>query len=326
MSTRTPILRRLGRSREQGFSLIETLVAMLIGLFLLSGAVTVFMIGRNTSRTGDAVSRMQENLRYALDTIEPDIRMANYWGMTNRSDLLTGVALPAATQTAIDLGVTGNCGVNYTANLTQFIDGRDNAYGLACAAVNYAANTDVLITRRASANQTAALAGKLQIQTTRIGGQIFVNGVVPAGYGAAPLSETHDLFVNAYYIGQVLPSPSGNPQWALHRQTLGSGGATGAIADQVIVTGITDLQVQFGLDTDNDNSADVYVNPGSALLATGRVVSVKLWLLGEADDPEQDYTNTTTYTLGNRVDGPYNDKRRRMLISKTISVRNAQAP
>ena len=299
---------------------------MLIGLFLLSGAVTVFMMGRNTSRTGDAVSRMQENLRYALDTIEPEIRMADYWGMTNRSDLITGVALPASGGTAIDLGVTNNCGNNFTANLTNFIDGRDGVYGLACAAVNYAAGTDVLITRRGSATQTAPVAGKLQLQTTRIGGQIFVSGVVPAGYAAAPLSETHDLFVNAYYIGQVLPSPSGNPQWALHRQTLGAGGATGAIADQVVVTGITDLQVQFGVDTNNDNSADVYVNPGSALLATGRVVSVKLWLLGEADDPEQGYTNTTVYTLGSRVDGPYNDKRRRMLISKTISVRNAQAP
>ena len=311
--------------RERGFSLIETMVAMLIGIFLLSGAVTVFMMGRNTSRTGDAVSRMQENLRYALDTIEPDIRMANYWGMTNRSDLVIGTALPAAGQTAVDLGITNNCGNNYTANLGNFIDGRDGVYGLACPAVNYAAGTDVLITRRASANQTVPLAGKVQIQSTRIAGQIFTGAAVPGGYLAAPLSETHDLFVNAYYIGQVIPSPSGNPQWALHRQTLGSGG-NGTIADQLIVTGIVDLQVQFGVDTNNDNSADVYVNPGSALLATGRVVSVKIWLLGEADDPEQGYTNTTVYTLGSRVDGPYNDKRRRMLISKTISVRNAQAP
>ena len=319
------LLRMPGRG-ERGFSLIETMVAMLIGIFLLSGAVTVFMIGRNTSRTGDAVSRMQENLRYALDTIEPDIRMANFWGMTNRNDLITGVALPAAAQTAVDLGVTNNCGVNFTANLTNFIDGRDGTYGLTCAATNYLAGTDVLITRRASANQTAPLAGKLQVQSTRIAGQIFVNGTVPGGYAAAPLSETHDLFVNAYYIGEVLPSPSGNRQWALHRQTLTSGGATGAFVDQIIVTGIIDLQVQFGVDTNNDNSADVYVNPGSALLTTGRVVSVKLWLLGEADDPEQGYKNTTVYTLGSRVDGPYNDKRRRMLFSKTISVRNAQAP
>lgn len=316
---------KLGR-RQLGFSLIETMVAMMIGLFLLSGAVTVFMIGRNTSRTGDAVSRMQENLRYALDTIEPEIRMANYWGMTNRSDLITGQATPVQTRTAIDNGVGNNCGVNFTANITRFIDGSDGAYTLGCAATNYVAGTDVLITRRASANQQAALAGKLQVQTTRLGGQIFVNGVVPAGYAAFPLSETHDLYVNAYYIGEVLPSPSGNRQWALHRQTLSPSGATGAMADQIIVTGITDLQVQFGVDTDNNNSADVYVNPGDPLLATGRVVSVKLWLLGETDDPEQGYVNNITYTLANRVDGPYNDNRRRMLISKTISVRNAQAP
>ena len=321
------VKRRLAASGGQrGVGLIELMVAIAIGVFLLSGAVTVFMMGRSTSRTGDAISRMQETLRYAMDTIEPDIRMANFWGMTNRGDLITGVAGPAAGQTAVDSVVSSNCGNNWTANLTQYIDATNDAYALGCAGTNTLAGPDVLIIRRTSANQTAPVAGKVQVQTTRIGGQIFSNGVVPAGYAAAPLSETHDLYVNAYYIGEVIPSPIGNRQWALYRQTLQAGGAGGTIANQQIVAGITDLQVQFGLDTNGDNNADVYVDPGAAELAIGRIVSVKLWLLGEADDPEQGYVNNTVYTLGSHVDGPYNDSRRRMLISKTISVRNAQAP
>ena len=326
MSARLTVARLASAGRQRGVGLIEVLVAMLIGLFLLSGAVTVFMMGRNTSRTGDAVSRMQESLRYAMDSIEPDVRMANYWGMTNVGSNLSVIGTPLVARTAIDATVTSNCGVNWTADLTTYIEGRDAAYGLACAATNYAAGTDVLISRRVSAAQTALAAGKIQVQTTRIAGTIFSNGTVPGGYGAAPLSETHDLIVNAYYIGEVLPSPSGNRQWALHRQTLTTTGAVPTIVDTIVVTGIIDLQVQFGVDTNGDNNADVYVNPGAPELVAGRVVSVKLWLLGEADDPEQGFLNATVYNLGNRVDGPYNDNRRRMLMNKTISIRNAQAP
>lgn len=315
--------------RQHGVGLVELMIAMVIGLFLLAGAVTVFMQGKNTSRTADATSLLQEELAYALAAIEPDIRMANFWGMTNRNDLVTNGATPAAAQTIADATVTNNCGNNWTANVAQFIDARDNGnYNLACPGNNVTANSDVLIIRRASANITAPVSGKMQIQSNRRSATIFTNGVVPATYGAAPASETHDLFVNAYYIGEILPSPNGNRQWALHRQTLTAGpvGGSPTIVDTTVIRGISDLQVQFGVDLNNDNNADVYVNPGAPELAAGRIVSVKLWLMALADDPEVGYVNATNYVLGNQNYGAFNDNRRRMVVQKTISLRDAQAP
>ena len=70
-STQTEI-RRL----QKGVTLIELMVAMLIGSILLIGAVTVFSDSRATFRTSDIIARLQENARFALDTIEPDIRQA----------------------------------------------------------------------------------------------------------------------------------------------------------------------------------------------------------------------------------------------------------
>jgi len=309
-------------------SLIELVVAMLLGMLLLAGAVTVFMQGDRTSRTAAPVSRLEETLRAAFDALDPDIRMASYWGMTNRAELVTGAAGPAAPRTAIDALVHNNCGANWTANLVQFIDARDKGkYDLACPASNPTPWSDVLIIRRASASATTPRAGKIQIQTNRQAGEIFANGVVPHGFGPPPRSETHDLIVRAYYVGAAAPSADGLPRFALHVKTL-SQDASGqpGIIDTIVAPGIVDLQVQFGVDTGSDNNAAVYVNPGAPELATGRVVSVKLRLAAISDQPETGEVSAGQQLLGDYDFGPASDHRRRIVMQKTIALRNAQAP
>ena len=59
-------------------TLIELLVALAIGTFLMIGAVTVFMQGRAAFRVIESLARLQENGRFALDALERDIRMAQY--------------------------------------------------------------------------------------------------------------------------------------------------------------------------------------------------------------------------------------------------------
>lgn len=313
--------------RQRGVGLVEVMVAMAIGMLLVLGAVTVFMQGRNTSRTSDAVSRMQENVRYALDTIEPDVRMANFWGLTNRADFVVNAATPANPQLALDAAVAGNCGINFTADLNTFIDGRDNGnYDFACPALVVAPPTpwsDILVVRRATGNVTAPTVGRMQIQTNRMRGQIFSDGIVPAGFAAAPQSETHDLIVSTYYVAEVLPSPGGIRTWALRHKQLGTAGGAPIITDNEVIRGIADLQVQFGVDRNGDNAVDYYVNPGAPELAAGRVLSVKLWLMGIAESGEQGFVNDAAYLLANQNYGRFNDDRRRMVVSKVIQIRNA---
>lgn len=310
--------------RELGAGLIEIMVAMAVGLLLVLGAVTVFMQGRTSSRTSDSMSRLQDAMKYAVDTIEPDVRMANYWGLTNRAELISNVALPAAARTATDALVGSSCGNNFTANLTQYVDGRNNgAWGLGCAAVNPAGWADVLIVRRASAGETALSAGTLQIQTTRINAEIFADGVLPAGFAAAPRSETHDLVVNVYYVGQVVQN--GVATWALRKITLTSTGGAPTMTDMEVVRNIADLQVEFGVDRTNDNNPDVWVNPQAPELVTGRVVAVRLYLMAMAEEVEQGFVDSRTYTLADHVIQP-NDNRRRLVVSKVIHLRNAVVP
>lgn len=320
ISVRAP---RAARRRDRGFGLVEIMVAMVISAFLVAGAVVVFMQGRNSARTSDAASRVQETLRYALDTIEPDVRMAGFWGMTNRGDYVVNAATPADARTAEDGLVAGNCGVNFTVNLSQPVEASDGGYDLGCAGTTPTAYSDVLVVRRASARPAVLTANRLQIQSNRVRARVISDGVLPAGFAAAPESETYDLVVHAYYVSAMGVGANGLAQWALRRKTLASPGGP-AIQDVEIIRGIEDLQVQFGIDTNGDNGVDAYVDPEDPALATATVIAVRLWLMAVSEDQEQGYLNDTNYVLANQDHGRFDDGRRRVVAMKTIQLRNAR--
>lgn len=306
----------------RGFSLVEIMVALVISAFLVAGSLAVFMQGRNSARTSDAASRVQETLRYALDTIEPDVRMAGFLGMTNRGDYVVNGGTPADPRTTEDALVTGNCGVNFTVDVARPVDASDAGYTLACAGTTPTAYSDVLIVRRASARPAALSANNLQIQSNRVRARLFADGVRPAGFAAAPGSETYNVVVHAYYVSEIAAGADGLPQWALHRKVLDAGPV---IRDEEIIRGIQDLQVQFGIDRDGDNNVDAYVDPEAPGLAGSTVLAVRLWLLAVTEDQEQGYVNDADYELANQDHGSFSDGRRRVVAMKTIQLRNARS-
>jgi type IV pilus assembly protein PilW len=64
--------------KERGLTLVELLVALVMGLVLLAGVVTVFVANKQTYRLQDAIARLQESGRFAVLFMERDIRMAGY--------------------------------------------------------------------------------------------------------------------------------------------------------------------------------------------------------------------------------------------------------
>lgn len=69
-----PVVIRL----ERGFSLVELMVAMVIGLIVLLVVGTLFMNSRQTYLAQDANSRLQENARYATELFGRQLRTAGY--------------------------------------------------------------------------------------------------------------------------------------------------------------------------------------------------------------------------------------------------------
>lgn len=70
---------------SRGFSLTELLVAMVIGLLLLGGLVTLMVNSKKNYAQQDYSARLQENARFAVDFLSYDIRMAGYYGCFHNS-------------------------------------------------------------------------------------------------------------------------------------------------------------------------------------------------------------------------------------------------
>lgn len=68
-----------------GFSLVEVMVAMTIGLIIVLAVTQIFTNSHATYQATDGLSRIQENGRFAMEFLTREIRMAGYWGCVNRS-------------------------------------------------------------------------------------------------------------------------------------------------------------------------------------------------------------------------------------------------
>ncbi len=85
-------------SKQQGFSIVELMVALLLGLFLVSGVTAMYVSNKQSYRMTDNISRLQESLRFSLDFMSSDIRMAGY----------LPCRFPPLTRNAIENATTGN--------------------------------------------------------------------------------------------------------------------------------------------------------------------------------------------------------------------------
>jgi type IV pilus assembly protein PilW len=63
---------------QKGLTLVEIMIALLLGVFLLGGVIEIFLNSKKTYRVQEALSRLQENGRFAMDFIGRDVRMADY--------------------------------------------------------------------------------------------------------------------------------------------------------------------------------------------------------------------------------------------------------
>lgn len=64
--------------KMEGFSIVELMVAMLIGLLLLTSLISVFDTSSRMNRTQNGLARLQENGRYAMLQLKQNIEQAGY--------------------------------------------------------------------------------------------------------------------------------------------------------------------------------------------------------------------------------------------------------
>lgn len=61
-------------SQHRGFTIVELLVALVLGLVLVGGVINVFVTSGQILRTSQGLSRIQENARFAVEMLAREIR------------------------------------------------------------------------------------------------------------------------------------------------------------------------------------------------------------------------------------------------------------
>ena len=320
------------RNKQAGLTMVEMMVALAIGSFLMIGAVQIYSQSRQAFVVNESIARVQETAQFAMDTIEADLRMASNWGRNSRALAVEGRSI-AGTPNPNALPEPNECGDGWALDVAMTVDGDNNGYTLPCAAEGgLQANTDSFTVRRATVAPVPLQAGRLQIQTTRIQGRLFADGLVPAGFSPVD-STTHNLLVNSYYVAADSNLIPGVP--TLRRKSLGMVAGAPGIVDQEIAPGVENLQIQLGIDIDEDNTVDRYVNPGdpgdaiydptaAEYIPGARVMTARVWLLVRGITQEIGIQQVRGFQPGDINLGVPNDTFRRIQISKTILLRNAR--
>jgi type IV pilus assembly protein PilW len=342
--------------KQRGLSLIELLVALGIGGFLIIGAVTVQTQTRKTFSVNENQARLQETARFVLSVIEPEVQLAGLMGFSNNPNGLemktTGAYVPVSSLRMGKAATSGipavleGCGANYVLDVTTAIRADNGTWTMTCGAQGggFIAGTDTLTIRRASVEKAAPEVGRIQVYSNRLlpdTGKLFMDGAAP-DVEKDRMMEVRNLIMNAYYISRDSDGRPGLPSLRLKQISAKSG--AGEWLDQEIVRGVEDFQVELGIDPGQDTNGDGipddehgdgmvdnvngvvarYVQPGSAILNTGaQIVAVRLWVRVRAEEAEEGFRDNRNYKYGS-TDFTANDNLRRVVMSRTIFVRNSR--
>ena len=319
--------------RHQGFSIIEMMVAITIGLVILGALSAVAINNGKLTRTNDKSAELQSNGRYALDVLRRDIQHAGQSGLTPPSSLVqartTGYFKTEADAAA---AITNDCAASFALKLEEPIAGSNdnNAYAGTCIPAASYALGDIVVVRYAdmtafNATQNAAPTiaqianGEIYFRSTYISSGLYLQGGAVSTILGSPMQDQR-MNAYVYYISRNTTATDGIP--ALYRVAL----RAGTMTPELVVSGIENMQAQYGVV--NAAGDTQYKNANAVTNAEWPLVqSVRIWFLARNENAEtgDNYSNTTSYVMGDVNYTPTvgaNDKFRRQLYTTTIQLRN----
>jgi type IV pilus assembly protein PilW len=311
--------------RQNGVTLIELMVAMVLGLILLAAVLGVFIGTKQTFNRNQSLARMQEDARYALEEMTRDLSMAGFYAeLVDPASITPDGTLAVAN----DCGPAGIAdwmfqlvragGQSDSINVVDNASGADAAAGFACIdADTFQDSTDVVAVKRVLGAPAPALtAGRTYVRTNDTIGLLYVHPTAAAVAGA---TSDWEYSPRIYYIRTYANVP-GDGIPTLCRKTLEAGDPP-TVVDNCIAQGIEDLQIDWGLDADGDGSANYYVAMPTAAETT-QVVTVRVSVLARSVASEAAYVNDKTYTMSNAPPRTPNDNFYRRVYTSTVVVHN----
>ncbi len=335
MSRRSPF------SSQSGLSLIELMISVTLGIVLSFGAVEIYVGSKQTYRTQDALSRMQENARYALDLLIKDIRNTGYIGCGNLTNITPNIVDTAISAYDLSTVFTGNQSTGAQSWVPS---------ALPTGVASVADHTDIVTVNSAGRCTTpltadmTAVDSDISIATTNSCGfgehdvvmvsdctkaDIFKITNVPAATGLLSHADLANVYTAAeapdimsfksvtYFIRN--DTTSGIPSLFLMDNTRGVNTGTTNPNPVALIEGVENMQIQYGIDNDDDGTPEQYSNASSST-AWDKVVTARITLLMRTI--ENLNAGAHTFTPDGITNVTYNDGVMRKEFVATVQLRN----
>ena len=305
----------IARRTETGFSLIELMIGLTIGLVLLTVLTTTFERVSGGRSNLDRVSRLVENSRFAVDIIGDDVRHAGFYGtFLPPSDTVYTNTSPCAWNVADVTSLGWRPGLTppqYPAQLMGWDDPVAGDPALGCLP-DRVPGTDVIVIRRVSSNPPVPAAqttlnniyvqasqcinDPVLLRVSNVAGQFTLR---TAACDVAVIAPIRRYFVRGYYLAgcnACVPS-DGIP--TLKRLEI----VDNAVRVVSLAEGVLNMQMEYGFDTNDDGSPEQFLTTTTAgVTPTSRwsnVVAVRLHMLMRSSDAANIATTSPgVYDLG----------------------------
>jgi len=322
------------RASSQGLSLVELMVAMVIGGVVMLGAANLFVQNKISYIQDEELARLQESARYGVRYIGRELSMSGFYGGVLVGADVAPIDPNAPLTTCYQWILDTEKGLEHLNN----VDADGNETGAGGGTVNMPSDclssgevqvgTDILVFRRVFDTPTVD-------QTL--------------GSNPTPVDGVHYLRIEDYNVSismeNTLTTVESNVDlWQYSPQILFVRNASAALDGipslcrmrisqnseemantECLLQGVEDFQVEFGI----GNGVD-YVPEQYQLVPTEfqmqSALSARFYLLMRSPHEITGYTNDKSYTLGSNA-GPSNpgDGFYRKVFQSTVTLRNSEA-
>ncbi|MCB1732518.1 MAG: PilW family protein [Halieaceae bacterium] len=330
-----------------GFSLIELMVSIVLGMIILAGATSIYLASKRSMTEGEQVAAISENGRFALQLLNTAVRHVGFFGGSNPADIREDGSLGV---------VAGDCdsgtgpAAAYTTDNAMFAVRTTSASVLGCIDDAYLGpdgnGTDVLVIKGVAPSPlydadpddpSATRDGVISFPTGLSAEDVYVianseSGILLDGADTAPSVSVGTEFAQGvawpyrmqiYYVRQ--PAGGGAPM--LSRKVLQWDSTAGAMAvvTQDLVQGVENIHYLFSYDSDGDGEVDALGDLSDVGGPTddnwNLVMSLQVYMLVRSDVTDPNYTDEKTYNLGDISVTPGGNVRR-ILLNTDIAMRN----
>lgn len=342
----------LRSSMQSGFTLIEMMIALAIGLFMTAIIASLYLNMRNSFRYQEDFARVQESGRFAMEAISRDFRMLGYTGcgsVTKLANVVTGGAtspylnfaspvigyeggvstFPAAlTSAGVIAGTDAVILLGADTSSELVVQSHDPASAVITTKAHSLKAGEILLindcnqaalfqsTGPAASNPTTVEHAASVGTPGNCSKELGASCGTAKNYQFKPGSSLMRIYSNAYFVA---PSSSGNGR-SLWSMSMG-GQVNGTSTAKELIEGVENMQITYGLDGNGVRSANQFVKASSIAASDwSKVVAARVSLL--VSSAKDNITAAPqTYEFDGLSTTP-TDRKLRKIFTESITVRN----